>query len=66
MGSLTERALGAAVEALLERRMEAAEAVIRRDSEIDAREVDIVEECLKVLALHQPVAQDLRFLVAVL
>lgn len=66
MGSLTERALATAVSALLERRMEPAEEVIRRDKEIDAREVDVEEECLKVLALHQPVAQDLRFLVAVL
>ncbi|HMB68900.1 MAG TPA: phosphate signaling complex protein PhoU [bacterium] len=66
MGSLTERALGAAVEALLERKLDLAESVIQRDEEIDVREVDIEEECLKVLALHQPVAQDLRFLVAVL
>jgi phosphate transport system protein len=66
MGSLSEGALRDAVEALLERRMEPAETVIRRDKEIDVREVEIEEECLKVLALHQPVAQDLRFLVAVL
>jgi len=37
-----------------------------RDTEIDEREVQIEEECLKVLALHQPVARDLRFVVAVL
>ncbi len=36
------------------------------DSEIDEREVLIEEECLKILALHQPVAKDLRFVVAVL
>jgi len=37
-----------------------------RDAEIDDREVQIEEECLKILALHQPVARDLRFVVAVL
>ena len=40
--------------------------LIELDSEIDAREVQIEEECLKILALHQPVARDLRFVVAVL
>lgn len=39
---------------------------MERDTEIDEREVQIEEECLKVLALHQPVARDLRFVVAVL
>jgi phosphate transport system protein len=37
-----------------------------RDNEIDEKEVQIEEECLKILALHQPVACDLRFLVAVM
>ncbi|HNX35425.1 MAG TPA: phosphate signaling complex protein PhoU [Kiritimatiellia bacterium] len=39
---------------------------MERDAEIDEREVQIEEECLKILALHQPVARDLRFVVAVL
>ena len=39
---------------------------MERDSEIDEREVQIEEECLKILALHQPVARDLRFVIAVL
>ena len=38
----------------------------RGTSEIDETEVDIEEECLKVLALHQPVAVDLRFIIAVI
>ncbi len=37
-----------------------------RDDEIDQKEVQIEEECLKILALHQPVARDLRFIVAVM
>ena len=36
------------------------------DYEIDEIEVEIEEECLKILALHQPVAVDLRFLIAVI
>jgi hypothetical protein len=36
------------------------------DHEIDEMEVEIEEECLKIIALHQPVAADLRFLVAVI
>lgn len=39
---------------------------MERDAEIDEREVQIEEECLKILALHQPVARDLRFVIAVL
>ena len=40
--------------------------VMEGDAEIDQREVAIEEECLKLLALHQPVASDLRFLIATL
>jgi len=43
-----------------------AERVIDGDDQIDRMEVELEEECLKVLALHQPVAIDLRFIVAVL
>ena len=42
------------------------EMVRDRDREIDDLEVEIEEDCLKILALHQPVATDLRFVVAVL
>lgn len=45
---------------------EALQGLMDRDAEIDEREVQIEEECLKILALHQPVARDLRFVVAVL
>lgn len=43
-----------------------ADNVISADFEIDKMEVDTEEECLKILALHQPVASDLRFVVTVL
>lgn len=42
------------------------QSIIRSDYEVDEMEVDIEEDCLKILALHQPVARDLRFLIAVI
>lgn len=45
---------------------ETAEKIITADYEIDEAEVAIEEECLKLLALYQPVASDLRFLIAVI
>ncbi|GIW97218.1 MAG: phosphate transport system regulatory protein PhoU [Pirellulaceae bacterium] len=53
---IIERAIGA----LTRRDVELAREVIRADEEIDQTEVRIEEECLKMLALHQPVATDLR------
>jgi len=55
-----------AVKALENRDSELAKAVIEADLEIDQMEVELEEEGLKILALHQPVAIDLRFIVAVL
>jgi len=53
-----------AVRAVIERDKAVAEAVCNRDSDIDDQEVVIEEECLKILALHQPVAIDLRLIIA--
>lgn len=66
MGSLVEAAVASAVDALLEGDRALAETVVRGDGEIDEREINVEEDCLKILALHQPVAVDLRFIVAVL
>ena len=66
VGALVEQAILKSTTALSERRPELAEEVINGDNEIDAREVTVEEECLKALALHQPVATDLRFIVMVL
>jgi phosphate transport system protein len=54
------------IHSLEENNIELARQVIKDDKEIDKREIDIEEECLKILALHQPVAIDLRYIVAVL
>jgi len=43
-----------------------AQAIIASDYEVDDLEVEIEEDCLKILALHQPVASDLRFIVTVI
>jgi phosphate transport system protein len=61
-----EEAVRRSIAALLDRRVEVAEKVIEGDAEIDRREVELEEECLKALALHQPVATDLRFVAACL
>ncbi|MEQ8763547.1 MAG: phosphate signaling complex protein PhoU [Planctomycetota bacterium] len=66
MGSMVEEAINKAMESLIESHESLALEVIQGDRAIDMREVMIEEECLKILALHQPVASDLRFLVTVL
>ncbi len=66
VGSLVEEAIAKALKALITRDLKLAEEVIDADDIIDRTEVDVEEEVLKTLALHQPVAADLRFCVAVL
>ncbi|MFO0898039.1 MAG: phosphate signaling complex protein PhoU [Pirellulales bacterium] len=66
VGTLVEEAVSRAVAALVDRDPDLARRVIAADAEIDRMEVEVEEECLKCLALHQPVAADLRFVVAVL
>jgi phosphate transport system protein len=66
LGDIVSESVQKSVEALRNRDVALAEAVIKADSVIDQMEVDSEEECLKVLALHQPVAGDLRFIVAIL
>jgi len=66
LSALVEDTVHRVIRALRERDAEAARSVIESDPEIDLREVDIEEECQKVLALHQPVANDLRFIIAIL
>ncbi len=55
-----------AVRSVEERDADLAHQVIQKDREIDLQEVEVEEECLKILALYQPVAIDLRYVVAVL
>lgn len=66
LGYTVEELLRLGVKAVETRDGDLADRIISKDSEIDENEVEIEEECLKVLALYQPVAIDLRFLVAVI
>lgn len=66
LGALVEDRVRLAIKSIDKRDADIADQIIRMDYEIDEMEVEIEEECLKVLALHQPVAVDLRFLVSVI
>jgi phosphate transport system protein len=66
LGGRVETSLRQAMQAVRERDTDLARRVIETDDEIDQLEVELEEECLKILALHQPVAIDLRFIVAIL
>lgn len=62
MSAHVERNVLDAARAFLERDPELARSVIAADAAIDSMEVELSEECLKTLALYQPVAGDLRFI----
>jgi phosphate transport system protein len=66
LGALVEERFRMAMKAIETSDSSLAREVIDGDIEIDQLEVDLEEECLKILALHQPVADHLRYLVAVL
>ena len=66
LGAMAEEEVRMAIKAIELKDAEIAKKIIIDDHRIDEMEVDIEEECLKVLALHQPVAVDLRFIVAVI
>ena len=62
MSSLVEKISGSAVKALNERNSDLANQVIDSDNEINMLEIEIDDLCLRLLALHQPQAGDLRFI----
>ena len=64
--ALVEEAVEKASRAVATRDIDLAKEVNGADADIDRIEVDVEEECLKILALHQPVAVDLRYVVSVL
>jgi phosphate transport system protein len=66
MAAAVEEAIHKAIRALQGREVQLALEVIAGDSEIDQEENQVEEECLKMLALHQPVAIDLRRITAAL
>ena len=66
IGETVVEAIQKSLKALQERSPELAQAVMKGDRRIDSAEVEVEEECLKLLALYQPVAEDLRFICAVM
>ncbi len=65
LGGEAERALERAMSALAERDNDLAREVLAHDDEIDRLEVDVDRQCIDILALRQPAARDLRFVMSV-
>jgi phosphate transport system protein len=64
MAGLVEDRVHRAMQALMERRPELAEAVIASDQEVNELQIELDDRCLKLLALQQPIASDLRLITA--
>lgn len=64
--AMVEESVVKAIQAVVNSNVDLAREVIAGDDEIDTREVELDEECFKLIALYQPVAVDLRFVVAVI
>ena len=62
IGALTERALERGAQALVERDSALAREIVREDEQIDRLDVDLEDKCIRLLALRQPAARDLRFI----
>ena len=62
MGGIVEQRVSQAVLALMERRAELSDAVIEGDKEVNDLQIEIDDRCLKLLALQQPMASDLRLI----
>ena len=63
---MVEEMIAKSLKALRERSVDLAHEVQRQDRVIDVREIEVEEECLKILSLHSPVASDLRMVVTYL
>jgi phosphate transport system protein len=66
MGGLVEQQIARAIESLVERDSELAREVILGDRDVNQLDILVDEECLKLIALHQPAAGDLRFVTTAL
>lgn len=66
LGAMVEQSLHKAIVAVTDRNEALAKDVLEKDNEIDMLEVEVEECCLKIMALNQPVAGDLRFVVSAL
>jgi phosphate transport system protein len=66
LGALVEERFKKAIFSIRTEDLVLAQKIIDTDFEVDEREIEIEEECLKILALYQPVATDLRVLVVII
>lgn len=66
LAARVDESLELSVKSFQEKDLDLAHKVIANDQLIDELEIEVEEECLKALALYQPVAMDLRFIIAVL
>jgi len=66
MGGLVEAQIEDSAEALQKRDTDSALAIIKKDKRIDALDLEIDQDVVRVLALRQPIAQDLRMVVTVM
>lgn len=64
LGSMVEKSISKALEALQRRDVEAARVVVDEDDEIDRRRILLEEHCIEIIATQQPVASDLRMVMA--
>jgi len=62
MGALVEERVHGAIEALMERRVDKAERIAIDDQAVNDLQIEIDDRCLKLLALQQPIASDLRLI----
>jgi phosphate transport system protein len=64
MGAMVEERVHQAIEALMERNAAAAERIVAGDEEVNDLQIEVDDRCLKLLALQQPMASDLRLITA--
>ena len=62
MGGLVEDQIQKAVKSLVDRDSDLCNIIIERDHEVNRLDVNIDDQCIKLLALHQPAGRDLRFI----
>ena len=66
LGSMVEKAIARSIKALRERDLELARQVVADDARINQKRLDIEERCIELIVTQQPVASDLRVIVAIL
>ena len=66
LGRMVEKAIARSLKALADRDLEESRQVVAEDDYIDAKRFEIEDQCIDIIATHQPVARDLRLLTAIL